>query len=320
MRTAMTTTTRSRAIQLTAAAIAAPTIAGAQTAGPPITLRVGSVPAEFTANLIYAMDQGYFAREGITIELQIMPNGPATGAAILGGAIDIGVTDPLTLALAHVRGVELVFIAPGAGFATPWPLAFATHPDLDIREAKDLNGKTIGTIALKNATDIMASYWIDHNGGKSQSIKWVEVPFPTGVAAIQAKRIDGELFGEPFISQARDAGLTITLMEHNTSASLWMVNGWMTTRAWADQNVDAVRRFAAAIRAASRWANTHVAETVPIVSKYTRLPEATIKGMMPHPWIETLQPGLIQPVLDTCASYGVLSKTFPARDIIYAAR
>jgi NitT/TauT family transport system substrate-binding protein len=313
-------TTRLQAIQLTVAAIAAPTIASAQGTPPPVTLRVGSVPAEFTANLIYAMDQGYFTREGITIELQPMSSGPATGAALLGGAFDIGVTDPLTVALAHERGVDLVFIAPGAGFATPWPLAFATHPDLEIREARDLNGKTLGTIALGNATDIMSYYWIDHNGGNSQSIKWVEVPFPAGVAAIQAKRIDGELFGEPFISQARDAGLTITLMEHNTPAALWMVNGWITTRAWADRNKDTVRRFATAIRAASRWANTHVAETVPIVSKYTKLPEATIKGIMAHPWIETLQPELVQPVLDTCASYGSLSKTFPARDIFYAAR
>jgi ABC-type nitrate/sulfonate/bicarbonate transport system substrate-binding protein len=110
------------------------------------------------------------------------------------------------------------------------------------------------------------------------------------------------------------------LMERNTPAALWMVNGWIATRAWADRNADTVRRFSAAIRAASRWANTHVAETVPIVSKYTKLPEATIKGIMPHPWIETLQPALIQPVLDTSASYGLLSKTFPARDILYVER
>jgi NitT/TauT family transport system substrate-binding protein len=191
---------------------------------------------------------------------------------------------------------------------------------LGVREAKDLNGKTIGTNALRNAPGIMSYYWIDHNGGDSKSIKWVEVPFSTGVAAIQAKRIDGELFGEPFVSQARDAGLTITLMEHNTSAGLWMVDGWMTTRAWANRNVATVRSFANAIRAAGRWANTHVPDTVPIVAKYTKLPEATIKGIMPHPWIETLQAALVQPVLDTCASYGVLSNTFPARDIFYTAR
>jgi NitT/TauT family transport system substrate-binding protein len=285
-----------------------------------VTLRVGSQPAEFTADLIYAMELGYFARQGITIELQMMANGAATSAAILGGALDIGLTDPLTVAEGHVRGIDLVFIAPGAGFATPWPLAFATRPDLGIREAKDFDGKTIGINALKNAPALMSFYWLDHNGGNSQSIKWVEVPFPAGVAAIQAKRIDGELFGEPFISQARDAGLTITLMEHNTSAPLWMVNGWIATRAWANRNVDTVRRFATAIRDANRWANAHVAETVPIVAKYTKLPEATINGMIPHPWVDALTPALVQPVLDTCASYGVLSASFPARDIFYTVR
>ena len=37
--------------------------------------------------------------------------------------------------------------------------------------------------------------------------------------------------------------------------------------------------------------------------------------MIPHPWIETLQAGLVQPVLDTSAHYGVLSQTFPAGEI-----
>lgn len=314
----MMQTTRRGAIGLMAAAVGAPAIARAQSA--PTTLRVGSQPAEFTADLIYAINQGFFAKQGITIELQMMANGAATSAALLGGSLDVGLTDPLTVAEAHVNGVDLVFIAPGAGFATPWPLAFATHPDLKIKDAKDFNGRTIGINALRNAPAVMSYYWLDHNGGDSRSVKWVEVPFPAGVAAIQAKRIDGELFGEPFVSQARNAGLAITLMERNTSAPLWMVNGWIARRSWANANVDVVRRFSAAIVAANRWANAHVAETVPIVAQFTKLPEATIKGMIPHPWIESLRADIVQPVLDTCASYGVLTHTFPAKDIFYVAR
>jgi NitT/TauT family transport system substrate-binding protein len=312
--------TRQRAIQLAAAALALPTSALGQSTPPSVTIRVGSQPAEFTADMVYAMQLGFFEREGITIQLQMMTNGAATSAAILGGSLDVGLTDPLTVAEAHVRGIDLAFIAPGAAFATPWPLAFATHPDLGVREAKDLNGKTIATNALRNAPALMSYYWIDHNGGSSQTVKWIEVPFPAGVAAIQSKRIDGELFGEPFVSQARDAGLTITTMEHNTPAPIWMVNGWMTTRTWANQNVETVRRFARAIRAANLWANAHVAETVPIVSRFTHLPETTIKGMIPHPWIDGLQAALVQPVLDTCVSYGVLGKAVAARDIFYTVR
>jgi NitT/TauT family transport system substrate-binding protein len=304
---------------LAAAAAVAPTAAFAQSSAAEVTLRVGSLPAEFAADLFYGIDEGFFQRAGIKIDLQMLSNGAATSAAILGGSLDIGLTDPLTVAEGYLRGLDVIFIAPAAGFAKPWPMAFATRPDANISVAKDFNGKTMGTLAVKNAASMMANYWIDHNGGDSQTVKWVELPFPTAVNAIVEKRIDGFLLGEPFLLQARDAGLHITALERNTSANLWLVNGWVTTRAWADKNNDVARRFIAAMHDANRWANTHVADTFPIIAKYTKLPQTTVERIMRHPWIETLQAPIVQPVIDTCAHYGVLSKTFPAKELFYAS-
>jgi NitT/TauT family transport system substrate-binding protein len=300
--------------------LTAPGVASAQSSPAPITLRIGSQPAEFGADLVYGIEEGFFQRAAITIDLQMMANGAATNAAIIGGALDIGVADPLTVGEAHLQGVDLVYIAPGAEIATPQPFALATRPDLGIHEPKDFNGKTIGTNGLKNAPTIMTFYWLDHNGADSQSIKWVEVPFQVTVGAILDKRIDGALMGEPFLTQARDAGLQITTLDHNSAASRWMANGWVATRSWANRNVDTVRRFSTAMRLANRYGNTRTAETFPIVARYTKLPESTVSRMMRHPWIETLQAPLVQPVLDTCAHYGVLSRSFPAREIFYEVR
>jgi NitT/TauT family transport system substrate-binding protein len=308
---------RARSLVFLAAAATAPTAAFAQSSAAEVTLRVGSLPGEFAADLFYGIDEGFFQRAGIKIDLQMLSNGAATSAAILGGSLDIGLTDCLTVAEGYLRGLDVTFIAPAAGFAKPWPMAFATRPDANISVAKDLNGKTMGTLAVKNATSMMAYYWIDHNGGDSQTVKWVELPFPNAVNAIVDKRIDGFLLGEPFLIQARDAGLHITPLEHNTSANLWMVNGWVTTRTWADKNNDVARRFIAAMHDANRWANTHVADTFPIIAKYTKLPQTTVERIMRHPWIETLQAPLVQPVIDTSAHYGVLSKTFPAKELFY---
>jgi NitT/TauT family transport system substrate-binding protein len=310
---------RSLAFLAAAAAAAVPTAAFAQSPAAEVTLRVGSLFGEFAADIFYGIDQGFFQRAGIKIDLQMFTNGAATSAAILGGSLDIGLTDCLTVAEGYLRGLDVVFIAPGAGFGKPWPMAFATRSDANISVAKDFNGKTMGILAVKNAASMMAYYWIDHNGGDSQSVKWVELPFPTAVDAIVDKRVDGYLLGEPFLTQARDAGLHITPLEHNTSADLWLVNGWVTTRAWADKNKDVVRRFIAAMHDANRWANTHVADTFPLIAQYTKIPQTTVERIMRHPWIETLQAPLVQPVIDTCAHYGVLSKTFPAKELFYTS-
>jgi NitT/TauT family transport system substrate-binding protein len=300
--------------------LTAPGAASAQSPSAPTTLRVGSQPAEFTADLVYGIEEGFFQRNAIAIELQLMANGAATNAAIIGGSLDIGLSDPLAIGEAHLRGVDLVYIAPGAEIVTPQPFALVTRPDVGIHEAADFNGKTIGTNSLKNGPTVMTFYWLDHNGADSQSIKWVEVPFQITVGAIVDKRIDAALMGEPFLSQARDAGLQVVTLDHNSAASRWMTNGWVARRSWADRNVDTVRRFSTAIRAANRWANTHTAETFPIVARFTKLPESTVSRIMRHPWLESLQAPLVQPVLDTCAHYGVLSRSFPAREIFYEVR
>lgn len=302
------------------AAVALPQSALAQTGKPPVKLRVGTQPAEFTADIIYAQKEGFLDRAGISVDLQNLTNGNMTSNAIIAGALDIGLNDTLGVAQAHVRGVDLVFLAPASAFATPWPTGFVTAADGPIKTAKDLNGKTIGTRGLQNAPNQMASAWIDNSGGDAKSIKWVEITSATAVAAIQAKRIDGALIGEPYFTQAKEAGMHIMLLDRNLPSNLWMVNGWAAMRPWAAANVDTVKRFSAAILAANKWANTHEADTFPIVAAYTGIPEAVVAKMMPHPWLESFQPATAQAVIDTCAKYGSLAKSFPATELFFTPR
>ena len=310
-------TSRKRLLQLAFAATILPTGVAAQTAKVPVKLRVGTQPAEYTADIIYAIQEGFFDRAGVAVELQYRTNGNLTSDAIISGALDIGYTDTLGVAQAYLRGIDLAFLAPGAAFATPWPTGFVTNPDAGIRTAKDFNNKTIGTRGLANAPNRMAAAWIDNNGGDAKSIKWVEINSATAVAALEAKRIDAALVGEPYFTQAREAGMHITLFDHKPPSNLWMVNGFAARRSWADANTEAVRRFAAAILAANHWANTHESETYPIVATYTKIPEATVAKMMGHPWLESFQPAAVQVVIDICTKYGSLSRSFPAAELFY---
>lgn len=314
------TISRKGVLQLAFAAAALPAAALAQTGKPPVKLRIGTQPAEFTADIMYAIKEGFFDRAGIVPDLQNLSNGNMTSNAVISGALDIGLADTLGVAQAHVRGVDLVFLAPAAAFATPWPTGFVVTNESGIRTAKDLSNKTIGTRGLQNAPNQMASAWIDNNGGDAKSIKWVEINSATAVAAIQAKRIDGALVGEPYFTAAKQDGMHVMLLDHNPPSNLWMVNGWAAMRSWADANVDAVKRFSAAILAANHWANTHEAETYPIVAAYTGIPQPTVAKMMGHPWLESFQTATAQSVIDTCAKYGSLSRSFPATEIFYTPR
>ena len=151
---------RQRAIQGALAALAIPRAVSAQAALP--TVKVGTQPAEFTADIMYGIQEGFFQKAGVAIDLQYLTNGNITSEAILAGSVDIGLNDTLGVAQAHVRGVDLVFLSPAAAFATPWPTGFVTLPEANIRDAKDFNNKTIGTRGLRSAPNMMASAWIDN--------------------------------------------------------------------------------------------------------------------------------------------------------------
>jgi NitT/TauT family transport system substrate-binding protein len=298
-----------------AAGIAFPNKALAQSSG--AIMRVATQPAEFTADLIYAQQQGFFKKAGIDLEIQNLTNGNASSAAVISGAVDVGLNDTLGVAQAHTHGVDLVFIAPAAAYSPPWSTAFISLPEANLHEPKDFNGKTIGTRGLRNAPNMMASAWIDKNGGDSSTIKWVEIVSATAIAAIQAKRLDSVLIGEPYLEQARVSGLHVSLIEHNLPVDTWLVNGWACRRDWVDANQDKAKRFAGAILEANRWANAHREATVPIIAAYTGIPEATVAKTMWHPWVESGGASIAQPVIDVSAHYTVLSHAFPAADIFY---
>ena len=99
-----------------------------------------------------------------------------------------------------------------------------------------------------------------------------------------------------------------------------MINGCAATRAWADGHADTMRRFAATIGAANHWANTHRADTLPTVSRLTKIPPEQLAHMMAHPWVESLDAAAVQPLLDIFTHYGALAESLPANQILFGAR
>ena len=76
--------------------------------------------------------------------------------------------------------------------------------------------------------------------------------------------------------------------------------------------------FARAMKEAAEYTNTHHAETVDLISKFTGIDAAMVRTMTRTQAGTTLDPGLIQPVIDASAKYKDIPTSFAARDIILA--
>jgi NitT/TauT family transport system substrate-binding protein len=308
---------RRTALGLAAAFAAAPGIVRAQTT----SIKLGVIPIEPAAEAFYATDQGFFKKQGLDVELQMMTSGAAIAAAVASGALDVGFCDCVIISSAHARGLPFLYIAPGILNTDTAPtFGIIVAGNGPIRTAKDMNGKTFAVNAINNISHIPVLAWIDNNGGDSKSMKWVELPLPSIPDAIEAGRIDGGVEGEPFIQAGISKGERAIFMDKGAIAPRFMLSGWFTTKEWIAKNPDTTKKFVAAIRETAVWANKNQADSAPILSKYSRTPVAVIEKMHRGLYAEQLRASDLQPIIDCAVKYGVIPNRFTATDLFYTPR
>jgi NitT/TauT family transport system substrate-binding protein len=290
--------------------------AGAQTAG--TKLRVAYPTLDPTAEVAYGIDAGFFDKAGIEIEGVPLKNGAEIVAGIVGGSVDIGVGNTLTIESAYRRGIPLTIIAPAAASENAAPsnvlLVLKNSP---LRTAADLNGKTISVSPLRAIGDIATSAWIDKNGGDSSTVKFIEIPFSQAEAALVQGRVDAAFCSEPFITQAKPT----TRMFANTFSALgegFLVTAFFAKKDWAQASAPAVAHFATVIRQIGAWANKNPDASADILAKYAKLDPAIVKASVRSRFATTLTPAQLQPTIDASAKYKLLDASFPASDLIFS--
>lgn len=278
-------------------------------------IRIATTPIDLGAEALYASDLGLFKKAGLTVELSILSSGNVVAAAVSGGSVDIGQANIVALASAHANGLPFVIVAPAGYYTSRGPTTvMIAAKSSRIREARDLNGKTVAVTALKDLNWVGIQSWLTHNGADVESVKFVEVPQSAECTALTSGRAEAGIVSEPYLSFALSNGCRVLAPTHDAIAKDFLVGAWFSTSGWAQEHPDAIRRLRAVIVETARWANAHHDESAKILEKYTKL--ATPPGMKRVPFAEKAEAGQIQPVIDAAARYGVLKASFPAAELL----
>jgi len=287
--------------------------AAAQTAGTP--LRVGSTTNEVALGPFYAQSIGSFAKAGLNVQIQTMTNGAASAAAVVGGALDIGEGNVLSIVLAHVRNVDLVFVAPAGQYSAVIPNSgLLVLKESPIHTARDLTGKTVAVFSLGDLTQLATAAWIDQNGGDSTSVKFIEIPPSQTVAALQRGTIDMGLATEPVYTDSMSITRSLG-PPYSAVAKRFLSNGYYARRDWAAQNTDTVKRFAKGLTDGQRWAMQNRTAADQILTQMSKIPPEIVARMVHSTFPDRLEPQMIQPVIDLAQKYGRIKEGFPATDI-----
>jgi ABC-type nitrate/sulfonate/bicarbonate transport system substrate-binding protein len=308
--------TRSHILAASAAgslALTAPRLGRAESA----ILRIGGTYSDMYAESFYAKVAGAFAKIGYDVLPQPLANAGAVAAALGGGSLELGLGDLISPVNAINKGVPITIVAAAAVNrpATDVSLIVSVARDSAIRSVRDLEGKSIAVPTLVGLSTAALKAWLPLNKVEVSNVRIVELPQAATIAAVQRGTVDAGILSEPFITlgagEVRDIGHPLEAI-----APLFLNTAWYANKTWFTADLQRARRVVAAIYETGVWCNVHRAETLTILAKQLGRTEKELSRMGRAEYATSLDPTIIQPVLDMATKYKIFDHAIDANSLI----
>ena len=230
---------------------------------------------------IVALEKGFFAEEGLEMEIINIPGGSKAAAALLGGSADI-----VNLAYFHAlkaarKGFDVV------AFACPlnqWPMAYLMKPEMMKKKGitdnssvdekiKAMKGLTIGCTSPGSGTDLIPRAFLkNRNIDPATEVKIV--PFgkwKAGVAAFESGKIDVFQWISPIPELLEQKG-TGKIVFSTATGDVPEFDGYMwdsffATRKFIEKNPETIVAFTKAIIKAIDYIHNDKDGTIEIIAK-----------------------------------------------------
>lgn len=247
---------------------------GATPAGAAEKLRIGYLPVTGHAKLFVAQEQGFFAKEGLDVELLEFQNSADGINALKAGKLDVG-TFGTTAPLVHIaKGTDLRFIGGVMG----GDVAIVTAPGSAgaIKGVADLKGKKIATVRLATGDAVLRGALHDAGIDWKKDVEIFELKNPPAVLeALKTGQVDAGVIWGPHDLRAEEQGLHIvarsnTLQPGHPCCRLAVRAEQLEERATWVKLVRAILR-------AEKFAREDHPRTVDAIVKYLKLDRALVE-------------------------------------------
>lgn len=274
------------------------------------TVKVAIIPLIDVAPLYLANKLGYFKDAGIAIETQAMQTGAATVAAVASSHADIGFEAPLPELQATLKGIPLCGVATAAS-GKPGSNQILVAAKSSIRKPADLKGKVIAENALKGANELYDRVALAKAGVTGpDAAKFVAVPFPDQLAALQSGQVDAIHLAEPFLSRAKAAGARVIV---NSPVALALgpsptLSSYFTSKDFATKKAKTLADFKSALAKGAEYANAHPDAVRSIVSSYTDLKVKDLQNVLLPAFTTKIDRNSYEKTADEMVQYGFVTK------------
>ncbi len=253
---------------LIAAGCAAPTAPPS-----PVTLRVNVFPVSSNLPLYAAMDKGFFAKRGVTIEVQNTPNSDAQRTGLPAGRFEIAhAAVDNAVAMVEVAKNDTIIVMGGDSGMNEFMVRS------EIATFADIRGKSLAVDAPNTAYALVARKILKIKGlleGRDYTVKVAGNTQGRSVAMVSNPELAAGMMNPPYSFTVRDRGIK-SLGRATELAGPYQATGAFVMRAWAAANASALERYMAAYIEGTRYAmnSANRAEMIKLLEDRFKLPTA----------------------------------------------
>lgn len=258
-----------------------------------------------------AIAQGYFADEGLDIELVPAANGATTINALVSGSTDLALVSYPSLITARSSGIPVTIAAPAIAGTEDYAAGLYVLADSDIEEPADMVGKKMATPSLGSVGDIWFRGVLLQEGLDPDSVSYVEIPQANMAAALEAGDVDGIFQTEPTLS-ATQASTDVRLIGYQEGPQ----GLFATSEKYLGDQPDVVTGFRAALaKAVADIEADPQGVAGAMMPEYTEMSaDVASKMRLPEYQVEYDSTG-VQSVIDLMVEVGLLEDSFEASDL-----
>ena len=278
-------------------------------------ITVGVLPLADYAAVYWADENGFFEREGLTVNLEPIQGGPIGIQKVASGELDFSIANSISGAIAQSRNTPITTVAHTSSLGEGSGILYV-DPDSPITDLADVDGKTLGVNTTNNIGDVTIGN-IAADEGVDISPQYVEVPFPEMLPGVQAGSIDVGYAPEPFSSAARGAGMReiadLTTGPNKDLPASIFVSG----NNFVNQNPDTTAAFARAIYAAGADLSANEEALRAWLPAVANVPPEVAQVMVLPTYVSSTDVDALLAVDDMLAAQGLVPDDFDVTEHLF---
>lgn len=280
----------------------------------PEKLILGIQPIAPLVPVYIAEREGFFAEEGLDVELRPEPGGQDIVTAVVAGEFHFGFSNQTSFLVANSKGLDVRAVASGVIGEFDAETAFnavVVRGDSDIETAADFEGRRVAVNTLSNAPHMLFLNSLELGGleDAASKVEFIEVGFPDMIGVLEQGQIEAAWMVEPFLTIAVREGARIALRPAFEAEPGFLFSVYFASGQFVEEHPETVAKFANAINKAMDYAqsNPELARQAFLEFNPNVNPEVAAEMAMPT-WSSTLSADELLVGAEMAVRYGFIDE------------